>query len=112
MNAADLVPAPEDTELFSRDRDRHIPRGSGCYVLTTSTGHILYIGLASSLSARFNQHLDNPDKTSPTLEGRASHFHWRQADEINALERGWLNSHRVVHARLPLLNRYDSPVSD
>jgi len=58
-----------------------------------------------------DQHLDTPGKTRVTLEGRAVLFYWRETEEIEATERGWLNAHRIVEARLPILNKYDSPVA-
>lgn len=111
MNVTQLVPKVEDHQPFSRDRLRYIPALPGCYALTTVQGHVLYIGLATSLANRCAQHLDNSVKTEPTNEGRAVHFYWRQESLIEALERGWLNAHRVVEGRLPLLNINDSPVA-
>jgi len=50
-------------------------------------------------------------KVAPTAEGRAVLFQWLECRDINAVERGWLNMHRVRHGRLPILNSIDSPVS-
>ncbi len=111
MNVTHLVPMPVFSEPFRRDRQRHIPQISGCYALTTVAGHILYLGLATTLGQRFEQHLDTPSKVAPTVEGRAVLFHWLATEERDATERGWLNAHRVVESRLPLLNKLDSPVS-
>lgn len=111
MNVVELSPPSAACEPFRRDRTRYVPDARGCYVLTTVEGRILYIGLASSLCARFNQHLDNPAKVKPTAEGRAALFQWRETDELEQLERGWLNAHRVKDGKLPILNKHDSPVS-
>lgn len=50
-------------------------------------------------------------KVSATGEGRAVLFHWLACSEVNSVERGWLNLHRVRHGYLPVLNTLDSPVS-
>jgi hypothetical protein len=105
-----LKPSPEGHETFRRDRHRYIPKLSGCYVLTNIEGHILYIGQSVDLCQRFNEHLDSIVKVRPTPEGRTALFYWRLASDIDALERGWLNAHRVAEARLPYLNTNDSPV--
>lgn len=111
MNFDALVPATIEVEPFRRDRSRFISAGSGCYALTTITGHILYLGLATTLVQRFVQHLDTPEKVAPTPEGRAALFHWIPTSALEATERGWLNAHRVKEGKLPILNKLDSPVS-
>jgi predicted GIY-YIG superfamily endonuclease len=79
--------------------------------LTNVEGRILYVGQSVDLCQRFNEHLDNAVKTAPTPEGRSALFYWRVASDIDALERGWLNAHRVAEGKLPYLNTNDSPVS-
>ena len=111
MNVRDLKPAPTNVEPFRRDCVKHVPAKSGCYVLTTALGHILYVGLATNLRGRFEQHLDNPEKTRPTPEGRALSFHWLETKILEGTERGWLNSHELVEGRIPVLNKVHSPVS-
>lgn len=110
MKIGELKPSTEGQEAFRRDRHRYIPRLSGCYVLTNVEGRILYIGQSVDLCQRFNEHLSNMVKIAPTPEGRAALFYWRLTSDIDALERGWLNAHRVVEGRLPYLNTNDSPV--
>lgn len=102
---------PTTKEPFRRDRVRLIPNESGCYALTTVNGHILYLGLATSLAQRFEQHLDTPLKVAPTSEGRATLFFWFLTSSLEATERGWFNAHRVTEGKLPVLNKVDSPVS-
>lgn len=111
MNIAELRPTPEFVEPFRLDRVKFVPTRSGCYALATAADHVLYAGLASNLRSRMVQHLDDAAKVSPTAEGRAVCFHWLECIEINSVERGWLNMHRVQHGRLPILNTLDSPVT-
>ena len=111
MTVDDLLPRPIASEPFRRDRQVHVPAVRGCYVLTTASGTILYLGLSVDLRGRMGQHLDAPEKVAPTVDGRAVLFHWLEVDNIEAVERGWLNSHRVAEGRLPILNKMNSPVA-
>src|SRR5688572_9268312 len=113
MNVSELVPPPKLKTLFRLSAIRQVPKGPGCYVLTTSVGLILYVGLAVSLSARFRQHLENPEKTNLTKYGRAFLFHCLDYDmrNLNRLERSWLNQYVVKHGSRPVLNKADSPVN-
>lgn len=92
---------------------RASPTSLLAYVLKTSEGKILYVRMAANLNARFQQHLDNPEKTGSTDEGRAyfSHFLERDSNALNQLERSWLNQYAVQHGIRPMLNKMDSPVS-
>lgn len=82
-----------------------MPEDSGCYVLTSFDGHILYIGQSKNLRRRFEEHLDNLAKTQATSQGRAVWFHWLLHKDLhlNALERGWLNEHAAVEGNWPIL---------
>jgi len=111
MNLAKLVPPPSSTETFKRSRQRFVPAASGCYVLTTFLGVVLYIGLSNNLQRRMGEHLDNPDKTGETELGRAVLFHWIEGDNTNQIERTWLNIHLQNEGILPVLNRIFSPTS-
>jgi len=104
-----LQPRADRREAFRRHRQKSIPDGPGCYVLTSFTGVVLYIGLATDLRRRFGQHLDSPQKRAPTVHGLAVLFYWREALEINKLERTWLNIHELAEGRLPVLNAVHSP---
>ena len=90
---------------------RFIPTEKGCYVLTTVMGQIIYVGLTSNLQARFQQHLDTPEKVLPTTRGKAVFFHWLLSETLETTERGWLNAHVVAEGALPILNKAGSPVS-
>ena len=111
MNVGELVPPPIRAEPFRRDRQSHVPAVAGCYALTTLTGLILYVGLTVNLRARMGNHLDTPEKVSPTPHGRAVFFHWLAPADTQAVERAWLNAHQLATGLRPVLNKADSPVS-
>lgn len=114
MKVEALQPRPLIRQVFSLAAAKHVPPRPGCYVLATYDGSILYIGLASKLSARIKNHLDSVAKTAATESGRA-HWFWylecKSEAEINRLERGWQNQHELCEGRLPVLNSIHSPVS-
>jgi len=109
MNVESLVPRPTGCEPFKRNRERFIPEKPGCYVLTTFTKEVLYVGLADNLRRRMNDHLDSPTKTGETKLGRAVLFHWIESVDTNKIERTWMNIHIQNEGILPLLNRMYSP---
>jgi len=109
MNIAELIPRPSEKEAFLRSRERFVPATSGCYVLTTLEGVVLYIGLAENLRRRMGQHLDNPEKTGLTKVGRAIFFHWYESGDTRKIERTWFNIHIQHEGALPELNRVYSP---
>lgn len=113
MKIDELTPKPTDKVQFKLAFFKAVPQENGCYVLTTFDNDILYIGLATNLNNRFKQHLDNPEKTNPTLEGKAIWFHFMTFDpkNLSKLERTWLNQFSSKHGRLPILNKVNSPVS-
>jgi excinuclease UvrABC nuclease subunit len=112
MKVTALTPPPTEKVLFRLSSFRLVPAAPGCYVLATSEGIILYVGLAINLKNRFQQHLENPEKTKVTELGRAFLYHWRTYDEqnLNKLERSWLNQFSALHGCRPTLNKMDSPV--
>ena len=111
MTIGELVPQPAKWESFLRNRCRFVPETSGCYVLTTFQKEVLYLGLATNLRSRMNDHLDSPEKTSPTEKGRAVLFHWVETNDLNTVERTWMNIHLQHEGTLPPLNKAYSPVS-
>ncbi len=112
MTIEELTPLPKDKVLFALASFKLVPKDFGCYVLTTFDNHILYIGLSDNLHERFKQHLDNPEKTKPTKEGKAIWFYFQAYNPKNLeqLERTWLNQFVTRHGRRPILNKVDSPV--
>lgn len=111
MNVDELVPQPPRFETFRRDRERFVPEASGCYVLTTFSRVVLYLGLAQNLRRRLNEHLDNPGKTKETKLGRAILFFWIETPDIYSLERAWMNTHIQHEGALPELNKIYSPTA-
>jgi hypothetical protein len=111
MNLSELIPQPTHCEPFKRNRERFVPETSGCYVLTSFLGEVLYVGLADNLRRRMNDHLDDPTKTGETRLGRAIMFHWIGSADTNKIERTWMNTHVVHEGTLPVLNKVYSPTS-
>lgn len=111
MNVRDLVPVPDERENFRRDRERFVPERSGCYALATFEGLVLYVGLSKDLRRRFGDHLDDPGKVSKTRYGRAFFFYWRECDDLERIERTWLNECELDDGSLPILNKLSSPIS-
>ena len=109
MNVDELVPQPQHHETFKRYRERFIPEKPGCYVLTTFSKKVLYIGLTNNLRKRMNEHLDSPEKTAETKVGRAVLFCWIESAETNKIERTWMNIHIQCEGVLPELNSIYSP---
>ena len=109
MKVNQLRPAVTHCELFARNKSKFVPESAGCYVLSTSDDIVLYVGLATSLCRRMLQHLDAPEKTTPTEKGRAVKFHWLETSDINRVERTWLNIHVHHEGSYPILNKVYSP---
>jgi hypothetical protein len=80
-------------------------------VLTTFSGVVLYIGLTVSLQKRMGQHLESPEKTKESANGHAVLFHWLEVppNQINKVERTWMNSHGLKEGARPAFNKLDSP---
>jgi hypothetical protein len=107
-----LNPRPKHKLQFRLSSYKCVPKTSGCYVLTTVDENILYIGLTDNFFQRFQQHLNNPEKTNPTKDGRAVWFYFNEYDINNLprLERTWLNQYEYIHGELPILNKVSSPI--
>lgn len=113
MKIQELIPLPKSKVNFKYSSFRYVPKETGCYILTTFDNDILYIGLSDNLFDRFQQHLDNSEKTKPTKEGKAIWFYFTTYDSKNLqkLERTWLNQFSNSHGKRPILNKVDSPIS-
>lgn len=111
MNVQTLDPLPDNQQPFRRSHQKFVPDRSGCYVLTTFTGVVLYVGLASDLRRRMGDHLGSPAKIQETALGRAIWFHWLETEHLNKVERTWMNIHTQNEGRLPLLNDVYSPTA-
>lgn len=113
MKIEKLSPSPDNKVPFSLTSYKQVPKISGCYILSTYDNFVLYIGLATNLNIRFRNHLDTPEKTMPTVDGKAVWFHYTTFNSLNLpqLERTWLNQFLNIHGRLPILNKVSSPIS-
>lgn len=111
MNVEKLTPRPLLRESFHLSREKFVPDRSGCYVLTTFSGIVLYIGLAKVLRRRLHEHLNSLEKTNITAFGRAVLFYWLESDELQKVERTWLNIHLENEGALPVLNKIYSLTS-
>jgi excinuclease UvrABC nuclease subunit len=111
VRVLELIPPPSDSESFHRNRLRFIPSCSACYALTNFGDDILYIGRASDLRRRVEQHLDTPAKRQVTPQGRAVKVHWFATLELAKVERTWINSHQITEGYLPCMNRINPPIS-
>jgi hypothetical protein len=111
MNVEQLSPSPKNKEAFRLSREAFIPNRAGCYVLTTFSGVVLYVGLAKNLRKRMRNHLDTPEKVNVTSAGKAILFYWYECADINKVERTWLNTHIEHTGCMPVLNKVFSPVS-
>lgn len=112
MTIKELTPQPTDKVAFKLSSYKMVPKLSGCYILTTFNDEILYVGLSDNLYVRFQQHLDNPEKTNPTKKGKAVWFYYLQYNENNLpkLERTWINQYVSKNGKLPILNKVNSPI--
>ena len=112
MKVTELVPQPVEKVFFDRKNFREVPQVAGCYVLTTFDGHILYVGQAVNLFDRFQQHLDNPEKTQSTSEGKTFWFYYfPSVENLNRLENTWFNDYEIRNGRYPILNKQRPPIS-
>jgi hypothetical protein len=108
-----LEPLPSAKFPFKYSAYQDIPKNAGCYTLVTFSNDILYIGLTINLYNRFMQHLDSPDKSGVTKYGKAVWFYFLGYDSNNLqkLERTWLNQYEAIHGIKPILNKISSPLA-
>lgn len=111
MKIHQLQPRPMHKESFRRANQRFVSERAGCYVLATFEEDILYVGLASELRRRFGQHLDTVEKVEATPQGRAVWFFWHECNDLQVVERTWMNTYILQHGVLPVLNKVYSPTS-
>ena len=111
MKLGRLDPQPPQRTPFRLSHQKFVPRLPGCYALCTFEDEVLYVGLAVDLCRRLGQHIDNPQKTAETPQGRAVWFYWLETKDLNKVERTWLNIHIEHEGKLPPLNRAYSPTA-
>jgi excinuclease UvrABC nuclease subunit len=113
MKVCELIPCPNQKVFFNLSSFREVPKLKGCYILSNSEDDILYVGLSTNLLKRFENHLDNPEKTRQTTIGKVIWFHYlvHDTNNLEELERTWINQYCSIHGVLPALNKIYSPVS-
>lgn len=84
---------------------RFVTEDAGCYVLATFDEDVLYVGLTKNLRRRMGQHLDTPEKVQATVHGRAIWFFWLRCEDVDKIERTWMNIYALRHGTLPVLNK-------
>lgn len=80
---------------------------SGCYVLSSFSDEVIYIGQSVNLFRRMQEHLNNPRMTAMTRLGFVSWFCyelWGQ-DKIVDIESDMLFDYQQIEGCLPPLNR-------
>ncbi|AXU20072.1 hypothetical protein C7W88_15105 [Novosphingobium sp. THN1] len=109
MKVSELIQPPEYFIPFRFSHKRRCPDQSGCYILSNHSHEILYIGLTVNLSRRFEEHWDSDGKRRLTDLGRSIWFEWRETNDLETMERSWMNHHLAVTGALPVLNKLYSP---
>ena len=112
MLISDLSPKTDARVKFHYSALDEAPAESGCYVITTFSGTILYIGQSVNIRNRMEQHLDGRDKEKETPQGVAYFVHYKlwEKTKLNDLERGWANSYQLKAGELPYFNKVNPPV--
>lgn len=113
MKVSCLIPMPEYQTQFAWPYNVTVPDQPGCYAIVAYSGEVLYVGLASSsIKNRMASHLDTPAKRKAAPHGIGYWFYYtvRNAIEVNAIERGWMNQAILADGDIPPLNRIYSPL--
>ena len=114
MNVNELIPKPAFKVQFKLSHYIFIPKEAGCYILTTADNEIIYVGMSDNLFYRFQQHLNNAEKTNPNHGGTAFWFYYKIYDskDLPMLERAWINQFVMNHGKFLALNKINSPVTE
>lgn len=113
MQAAKLIPKPDQRTRFAWTHHVSVPDKPGCYALVTYDGHVLYVGLAtSSIRSRMGSHLETEAKRQGTDLGVPFWFDYlvQEATKVAAIERGWMNEAILADGEMPPLNKVYSPL--
>lgn len=113
MKVEQLVPLPEHQTRFAISHLAMVPDQPGCYALTTYSGDVLYVGLATkSVRSRIGAHLEVPEKRKGSSTGVPFWVHYilRLATQVGPIERGWMNEAILRDGQMPPLNRVYSPL--
>jgi hypothetical protein len=111
--AEDLSPKPNQRTRFAWSHHVTVPDQPGCYALVTFSGHVIYVGLAtSSIRSRMGSHLETEEKRRGTDLGVPFWFDYlvREATGVAAIERGWMNQAILTDGEKPPLNKVYSPL--
>lgn len=111
MIIADIKPCITQFSPFNLYCYNTIPKIVGCYILASINREILYIGQTNNLFRRFQEHLSSPQKTRCTAYGRVIWFYYFgcKEQELDRLERSWLNQYLEHHGDLPVFNKVHAP---
>lgn len=114
MKVGELDPPPAGRIQFDGWQQRvAAPPESGCYVIAAFHDDILYIGQSVKIGARMKSHLEDGRKCRRAPAGVAYWLYYlvcESADELNALERGWVLQHMAREGgKLPPFNKIMPP---
>lgn len=110
MLVAGLIPVPLERVEFSYSEVHNVPDATGCYVLASFNGVVLYVG-QGRLAQRLGVHLSDREKRARTQHGVVYWFYYTECSErdMNLLEGGWVNQHKNSEGVRPFLNKIDPP---
>lgn len=112
MRVDALKPRPQERLSFDRGSVARMKPGSGCYVLASRSGRVLYIGKAVDVRRRLEQHLDDPAKKGDSRIGFtvAVWLDRCDVDDVAELESEWTRQHEMgASGRLPPMNSIRPP---
>ena len=111
MRVKELFPLANEHLPFEFWAIERLPPTAGCYCLTNASMEVLYVGQAKSLRRRLREHFFANKRTLLTRFGRVSQVYWKRAllAELNPLERGWIETIRLIDGGLPPLNSIGAP---
>jgi hypothetical protein len=108
-----LSPKPDQKTRFAWSHYVTVPDQPGCYALSTYSGDVIYVGLATkSIRSRMGCHLDTEAKRRRNELGVPFWFDYLLADssKVEAIERGWMNQAILSDGEMPTLNKVYSPL--
>jgi len=114
MNVRKLRPRPVDRVVFSYGGLLGLKPGSGCYVLTSSAGKVRYIGQATDVRRRLEQHLADEEKGRAQRQGKLTWAYVEkcEVEELSEMETAWVRQHQLAEGGLlPPLNKIEPPSS-
>lgn len=107
MRVSMLDPRFTSRFRFERRSEFDVVDSSGCYALANVNDEVLYVGQSTNLRRRFIQHLDDREKTGPTVGGLAHWFYFFEVptSELKRTEDALLSRYKFLTTQLPPLNR-------